>query len=273
MNGARLCFVTLLLYLRVKTLIILLLSLSMGFSPASVEQANVAVIDSVNTISTFSVQTPEDLLSSLREDVAKRRLVIIMLQSICTLLLIVVGVLIIHIQRTKLMNDMVIIDDVKEDLNRQLVYKAQVSKVIEDAVNRKIETLSQLSDAFFKMEDGYITYYENKNGRLSKDEIVSNFRRILGSLRDGNETIAVLEASLDLTENDLMKRVRSSFPELKELDYSILVLFFWGFSAKSVSFIMNMSEPAVRMRKTRYKQMFMSSDSSGSQEFLLKLTH
>lgn len=258
-----------------KTLLIVLLLFSIGRAPSSIGVVNKSELDSIEFSSIVPAQSADDslLLSSLREDVARRRLVIIILQSVCILLLIVVGVLIIHIQRTKLMHDMVVIDDVKEDLNKQLAYKSQVSKVIEDAVNRKIEALSQLSDAFFKMEDGYIADYENKNGRVSKDEIVSHFRRVLGSLRDGRETIAVLEASLNLTDNDLMKRVRSSFPELKESDYAILVLFFWGFSAKSVSFIMNMSEPAVRMRKTRYKQLFLSSDNSDSQEYVIKLHH
>ena len=42
----------------------------------------------------------------------------------------------------------------------------------------------------------------------------------------------------------------------KELDFSILTLLFSGFSIKSISYLLRMSEASLRMRKTRFKQQF-----------------
>ena len=53
-----------------------------------------------------------------------------------------------------------------------------------------------------------------------------------------------------------MARARQLLSSEKELDFSILTLLFSGFSIKSISYLLRMSEASLRMRKTRFKQQF-----------------
>ena len=104
-----------------------------------------------------------------------------------------------------------------------------------------------------------------------KDDIISLFRRQLGELRDEHAFIESLEHSLNIKEGGLMKRARQLLNQEKELDFSILTLLFSGFSIKSMSYLLRMSEASLRMRKTRYKQRFESLPEQERTLFLAKL--
>jgi DNA-binding CsgD family transcriptional regulator len=93
----------------------------------------------------------------------------------------------------------------------------------------------------------------------------------LVALRDRDKTILLLEESLNVAENGLMELVRRDYTELKEQDYSLIVLFISGVSAKSIAYILEMSEAAVRMRKTRLKQYFLSKNTSEAKALAEKL--
>lgn len=210
--------------------------------------------------------------SSSVETHAHRRLIIILQESACLILLLVVGLQAYHIQKNKIRKDTAIIKDVKEDLRKQKLHNEQISKTIEDGISHKVTILAQLSDAFFQMDEDFITDYESHNGRVSKEEITRIFRRVLESLRDKEDTIILLEDALNTTENNLMTRVRSDYPELKEQDFSFLTLFFSGFSTKSIAFMMAVSEPAVRMRKSRLKHLFTHSQMGDNTEYSERLS-
>ena len=52
--------------------------------------------------------------------------------------------------------------------------------------------------------------------------------------------------------------------KMKEMDFNLLTLLFAGFTPKSISFIMDMTEESVRTRKCRYKKLFLSMGEAGS---------
>ena len=138
-------------------------------------------------------------------------------------------------------------------------------------VSDKIKSLQALSESYFSWEDAFVRKREERNGKQTRDEIITIFRTQLNDLRNDKSFIITLEQSLNLTEDGLMKKVRECLPEGKELDFSILTLLFSGFSIKSISFLLRMSEASLRMRKTRYKQTFEAMDSPGREVFLSKL--
>lgn len=197
---------------------------------------------------------------------------IILLQSLCFIFLLIACYLIIREQRRKLIHKMSVIQEIQEELNREKEHNAEAAKIIMNGVGVKVETLSQLSNAYFQMEDDSILNVEKKKGWISKEEILYQFRKTLQEFRDGDDTLALLEASLNATQNGIMKTVRNHYPNLRERDFTLLTLFFSGFSAKSISFNLGMSEAAVRMRKTRFKQLFLSSDSPEIREIADKLS-
>ena len=143
----------------------------------------------------------------------------------------------------RIIDDMARIQDVSSDM---------VDTLIAD----KIKSLQRLSESYFSWEENAIVKREHKEGKQSKDEIISSFRTQLSELRNDYSFVTALEQSLNLSDNGIMARARQLLSSEKELDFSILTLLFSGFSIKSISYLLRMSEASLRMRKTRFKQQF-----------------
>ena len=141
------------------------------------------------------------------------------------------------------MEDMARVQDVSSDM---------VDTLIVD----KIKSLQRLSESYFSWDENAIVKREHKEGKQSKDEIISSFRTQLSELRNDHSFVTALEQSLNLSDNGIMARARQLLSSEKELDFSILTLLFSGFSIKSISYLLRMSEASLRMRKTRFKQQF-----------------
>lgn len=145
------------------------------------------------------------------------------------------------------------------------------SEALNSLVSEKIKELQMLSESYFAWEDFSVKKREMKQGKLTKEEIISSFQGQLSELRNDKSIIATIEHSLDVTENGIMKRLRQYIPNEKELDFSVLTLMFSGFSIKSISFLLRMSEASLRMRKTRYKHRFDSFPEPDRTVFLEKI--
>lgn len=143
----------------------------------------------------------------------------------------------------RIMEDMARVQDVSSDM---------VDTLIVD----KIKSLQRLSESYFSWDENAIVKREHKEGKQSKDEIISSFRTQLSELRNDHSFVTALEQSLNLSDNGIMARARQLLSSEKELDFSILTLLFSGFSIKSISYLLRMSEASLRMRKTRFKQQF-----------------
>ena len=135
----------------------------------------------------------------------------------------------------------------------------------------KVRSLQQLSESFFSWDDATIKKQEEKEGRLMKEDVIASFRHQLGELRNDRSIIPAMERSLNLVDNQLMLKARQFLPNSKELDFTILVLMFSGFSIKSISYLLRMSEPALRMRKSRFKHQFENLSEPERSLFLEKL--
>ena len=158
----------------------------------------------------------------------------------------------------RIIDDMARIQDVSSDM---------VDTLIAD----KIKSLQRLSESYFSWDENAIVKREHKEGKQSKDEIIASFRAQLGDLRNDHSFIAALEQSLNLSDNGIMAKARQLLSSEKELDYSILSLLFSGFSIKSISYLLRMSEASLRMRKTRFKQQFELISEPERSHFLEKL--
>lgn len=158
----------------------------------------------------------------------------------------------------QIMEDMASIQDISSDL-------------VDSLIAEKVKSLQQLSESYFSWDDHAITKREQKRGKLSKDEIITTFRIQLSELRNDHSVIETLEQSLNLTDNGIMEKARHYLKKEKELDFSILTLLFSGFSIKSISYLLRMSEASLRMRKTRYKQQFETMSEPIRSLFLTKM--
>lgn len=149
-----------------------------------------------------------------------------------------------------------------QDLSNDLVHTLIADKITE---------LQRLSEAYFSWEDGPLGKREKRDGRQTREEIISSFRAQLNELRSDHSFVETLEKSLNLSDDNLMKEVRQSLVGAKELDFTILALLFSGFSIKSISYLLRMSEASLRMRKTRYKQQFDALPLPNRMRFIEKL--
>ena len=161
-------------------------------------------------------------------------------------------------KRQVLLEDMARAQDLSNDLMNTLVAD-------------KIKSLQGLSESYFSWEDASVRKREERMGKQTRDEIITTFRTQLNDLRNDKSFISTLEQSLNLTNNGIMDRIHKCLPSEKELDYSILTLLFSGFTIKSISFLLRMSEPSLRMRKTRYKHLFESLPEPDRSVFLNNL--
>ena len=106
---------------------------------------------------------------------------------------------------------------------------------------------------------------------MTPNEMLTAFHRQVGEIRKDKRFIRTLESHLNLSHDGLMDRLRKDFPSWDEEDFTILTLFFSGFSAKSIGFFLRMSDPAVRMRKTRFKQAFEKLPDGRGADYLERL--
>ena len=171
----------------------------------------------------------------------------------------------------RLLEDMVKIQEFNEDIIRLRENNIDTYKIVEDLVADKVHSLQQLSDSYFSWEDGAVRKKEEKRGTLMRDEIIMTFRKQLGELRGDQSIIHTMEQSLNLSADGLMLRARQLLTGEKELDFSILILLFSGFSIKSISYLFRMSEASLRMRKTRYKHQFENLPEPDRSTFLQHL--
>jgi hypothetical protein len=160
---------------------------------------------------------------------------------------------------------------VGEELKRLETENEQAYVLVDNLISDKISSLQKISESYFSWEDASVKRREEKSGRLMKDEMISAFRRQLGELRNGHSLIPALEQSLNITDNGIMKKARLLLKKEKELDIAVLVLLFSGFSIKSISYLLRMSEASLRMRKSRYKHFFESLPEPDRSVFLNNL--
>lgn len=152
-----------------------------------------------------------------------------------------------------------------------------IGRTLAVMVQNKTEMMQKLADAYFAWSDDAVNQREYHHGRQMKDEIISDFRRQLKSLRNDDRFLPSLEKSLNISDKEIMTTLRSTFTKekkkpLKEQDIQLLALLFSGFSIKSISFLTDMSEASIRTRKTRYKQLFRSLNSSDGEWFEKRLS-
>ena len=180
-------------------------------------------------------------------------------------------VLLLKKKNLQLLEDMAAIQEVSDDMYRLRTGNSETATIVNQLIADKIRSLQQLSESYFSWDDVAIKKREEKKGTLFKDEVIASFRMQLSELRNDHSFIASLEQSLNLTDDGIMEKARQCLKNEKELDYSILTLLFSGFSIKSISYLLRMSEASLRMRKTRFKQQFESMTEPLRSFFLARL--
>lgn len=237
----------------------------------STEMQNKSIISLMDRSITHSLKNYFESRYIIEKEKASNRLFIILLIVSLLVSLTIVAVHLIRKKNKQLIRDMSIIDDIKTDLITLQDHNKGLSTVIHSLMQDKINVMQQLSDTYFQWSDDSIANREKKEGKILKEDAISQFRFQIKQLRGDTHFLEDIEKALDDSNNGIMKRLRSNTTlgdhALKEIDYNLLTLLFAGFPIKSISFLMNMTESSVRTRKTRYKQWFQKKDDADSKLF------
>ena len=199
----------------------------------------------------------------------------VFLFSFCGLLL--VGIILwltgrLRRERQEKLETMAQIQDFNDELER-LQSKDSASRLLLDFYTKdKIRSLNLLSNAYFSWDSSRVRQKEKRYGDRTKDELVEDFQRQLDDFRHSEGLYASLENALNVSRNGLMDRARKELSQMGKVnkeDTELLLLFFYGFSAKSICFLhADLTEASVRMRKTRIKQLFAALPDHRGDEFV-----
>jgi len=188
------------------------------------------------------------------------------------LAIIILLIWLLHKKDQKLLEDMACFQEFGNELSRLKDNDVLTYQVIERLISDKVQSLQSLSESYFAWDDDAIKRKEKREGKMMKDDVIHAFRNQLSELRKNQSFIQALEDMLDMTEHGIMKKARSLLDTENELDFIILTLLFSGFSIKSISYLLRMSEASLRMRKTRYKHRFEKFQEPERGLLLRKLT-
>lgn len=212
----------------------------------------------------------EHYRQSLKEEEERsyRKSIVFVFCGIIMAIVLFILVYVIRKQRLSRIQDMADIDALNQDIFLLRQRNDQFRKVSNLIIKDRIQGLQQLSDVYFEWSDEQIKKREALKGRETRDEILLRFQRTLGDLRSDSQIYTSIEDAVNLSMDNIVKKAREACGEvLKEDDYRILALMYSGLSIKSIAFLLKTSEPALRTRKTRYKQFFDTLDHPCSHLF------
>lgn len=190
-----------------------------------------------------------------------RKTKVFLLSAFFVLVLLSFLVLIIRRQKMSIMQDMADIDALNKDVlslkEKDNHFKAICDVMIQD----RMQILHNLADSYFEYTYEEVKKREKNSGIETKEEIMTKFRHKLGELRSDTRLYSSLEEAVNYSIDNIIAKAKDTCGRrLKNEDYIILTLLFAGFSIKSIAFLFRMTEPALRTRKTRYKQLFRTLD-------------
>ncbi len=146
------------------------------------------------------------------------------------------------------------LDDLRHRVSKHEGSSARMQTQIAELFGTYSKLLNSLSE----------TYYENQG---SKSAIFTQLEKEIKRISEGN-MIAELEAILDTNLDNIMARMRTELPHLKEKDYAFLTLLYARFSGKTIATFMKLERNHIYQIKHRLRDEIKSSDAPSRDFFL-----
>lgn len=211
-----------------------------------------------------------------------RRQTQMLLSVLVTILLAGVIALVTFLLRKKerqMVAEMEKMEDLSRDFRRLVSQQESTDAILMTLVQDKVKTMQGLADTYFQWTDDAVSYRDHDFGPAQRDDVIRAFRSELFELRSDANIIPAVERALNRFADRIMIHLRNDFSgptkdeahSFKKLDFEILTLFFAGFSNKSIGFMLNMTEKALRTRRYRYRKIFKASDSIYASTYLARL--
>ena len=111
-------------------------------------------------------------------------------------------------------------------------------------------------------------YYVFEGTSNLQPRILNEVKAIVEGLRSDEKVQKNLEQSLDERAGGVMKRLRAAFPKWKDEDFLLYLFTASGFSATTISTLLEKDKPYVYNRLYRLKERIRASSSPDSEDFL-----
>ena len=207
--------------------------------------------------------TQQRLLQQHRQALHLKYLLLLLLVSIGTVAI----SLVLREKSMQVIRELDRIDCLTRDLRLLKTQVRGADSLLEAMVQDKIITMQRLTETYFSWTDAAVFLRESQQGKAPREEIIDTFRNNLRELRRDNHFIPSLERALNLTYDNLILKLRKDIGKkhfrklnVHESDISFLILIYSGFSNKSIGFLLDMTDDAVRTRKKTFKQLFLSME-------------
>ena len=111
-------------------------------------------------------------------------------------------------------------------------------------------------------------YYVFEGTANLQPRILNEVKSIVEGLRSDAKVQKQLEQALDQRTDGVMKRLRAAFPKWKDEDFLLYLFTASGFSATTISTLLEKDKPYVYNRLYRIKERIKASSSPNSEDFL-----
>lgn len=167
--------------------------------------------------------------------------------------------------------------------NRANEEKSEREKDILDLKSRNEREQDKIKD----LREMYVALYQKRFSEIGKyydaasshrlesikekayHDVISSTQALFEEIASGSEGQKKLEARINADLDDIVSKIRSDFPKLKDDDIRFICYLIVGFDTSTISFLMDISKENVRVKKHRLREKL--NGYSGPNETLYRL--
>lgn len=167
--------------------------------------------------------------------------------------------------------------------NRANEEKSEREKDILDLKSRNEREQDKIKD----LREVYVALYQKRFSEIGKyydaasshrlesikekayHDVISSTQALFEEIASGSEGQKKFEARINADLDDIVSKIRSDFPKLKDDDIRFICYLIVGFDTSTISFLMDISKENVRVKKHRLREKL--NDYSGPNETLYRL--
>lgn len=189
------------------------------------------------------------------------------LMSIAALILLIVAAILYIYVRNRFRHK-------QEELNKYMELSEGLLQRISEHDSAAVQMQGQIAELFggqFQLLNKLSeTYYEHSASKAMKEQIFAKVKDEIERLQSGKE-LPKIEDIVNKHLDNVMARLRSELPHLKDKDYAFLTYLYARFSGKAISVFLGESRSNVYKIKQRLREHISLSDAPSKDFFLSKL--
>lgn len=152
---------------------------------------------------------------------------------------------------------------IAEDLQTRLNHASDEKETAAKGTDIKLQ-----APRYYALERLCEQYYIYEGTENLQDKIMKEVKTIIKDLREDPESVKLMEDVLNNSCNNIVKRLRTQIPTLKEDEIRLYVFAASGFSSTTISTILEKEKNIIYNRIYRLKGKISSSDAENKQDFL-----